>query len=570
MDDKKLIAELEEQQYREKEGYKELLEVFINTPMNLEAYFAVSQKALESLADALVVGKVEVLLDIPSNPILPEGHKEQRELFLHEAGYEEDCYSETYSTTEQGTATYTFYAKKGEVFTEENKKELHHLTLLLYGFGGRARMGQMLQHIITHDIVTGAPNLRTFINHIFELTEKKVICEYDAYFLNTKNFKYVNKIVKYQQGDIVMMKYASKLQAFLEGDEMVARLGGDNYVALIHRERSKDFQEYFSGIEIVIDTEMGTRNVVLGAVAGVYEIKEEVTTSADVMMPISMALQAAKHILHTDIVYYTPELSQKILDGQKVMLDFEECLEKGEYVVYLQPKIRVEDEKVCGAEALARWIHEGQMVSPATFIPALEKDGTICKLDFEILRQVCVLVKKWVSEGKDPGKISVNFSRWHLRNTNLVEDVIKMLDEHGVDPKYIELELTETMDLEEYAMMARCAEQFKKIGIATSIDDFGTGYSSLNLLKNLEVEVLKIDRNFIKEIGNQNEGKKDRVILSSIINMAKAMDMQVLAEGVETTEQKQFLKEANCDMIQGFLYSKPLPVDEFEKMVYTK
>ncbi len=570
MDDKKLIAELEEQQYREKEGYKELLEVFINTPMNLEAYFAVSQRALESLADALVVGKVEVLLDIPSNPILPEGHKEQRELFLHEAGFEEDSYSETYSTTEQGTATYTFYAKKGEVFTENNKKELHHLTLLLYGFGGRARMGQMLQHIITHDIVTGAPNLRTFINHIFELTEKKMICEYDAYFLNTKNFKYVNKIVKYQQGDIVMMKYASKLQEFLEGDEMVARIGGDNYVALIHRERSKDFQEYFSGIEIVIDTDMGTRTVVLGAVAGVYEIKEEVTTSADVMMPMSMALQAAKHILHKDIVYYTPELSQKILDGQKVMLDFEDCLEKGEYVVYLQPKIRVEDEKVCGAEALARWIHEGQMVSPATFIPALEKDGTICKLDFEILRQVCVLIKKWVSEGKDPGKISVNFSRWHLRNTNLVEDVIEMLDEYGVDPKYIELELTETMDLEEYAMMARCAEQFKKIGIATSIDDFGTGYSSLNLLKNLEVEVLKIDRNFIKEIGNQNEGKKDRVILSSIINMAKAMDMQVLAEGVETAEQKQFLKEANCDMIQGFLYSKPLPVDEFEKMVYTK
>ena len=570
MDDKRLMAEFEKQQYREKEGYKELLEVFVNTPMDLEAYFTALQKALESLADALAVGKVEVLLDIPSNPILPVGQAERRVLFQSKDGFGDDSYFETYTTMEQGTATYTFFAKNGQYFAEENKKELHHLTLLLVGFGGRARMGQMLQHIITHDIVTGVPNLRTFIERIFELTEKKAICKYDAYFLNTKNFKYVNKIVKYQQGDIVMMKYASKLMDFIDGDEIVARLGGDNYVALIRRERSEDFQKYISGIEIVIDTEMGMRSIVLGAVAGVYEIKEEVSSSADIMMPISMAMQAAKHILHKDIVYYTPELSQKILDGQKVMLDFDESLEKGEYVVYLQPKIRVEDEQVCGAEALARWIHEGQMISPATFIPALEKDGTICKLDFEILRQVCVIIKRWVSEGKDPGKISVNFSRWHLRNINLVEDVIKMLEEYDVDPKYIELELTETMDLEEYAMMARCAERFKKIGIATSIDDFGTGYSSLNLLKNLEVEVLKIDRDFIKEIGNQNEGKKDRVILSSIINMAKAMDMQVLAEGVETVEQKQFLKEVNCDMIQGFLYSKPLPVDEFEKMVYAK
>ena len=570
MDDKRLVTEYEKQQYREKEGYKELLEVFVNTPMDLEAYFTASQKALESLADALAVGKVEVLLDIPSNPILPVGQAERRVLFQSKDGFGDDSYFETYTTMEQGTATYTFFAKNGQYFTEENKKELHHLTLLLVGFGGRARMGQMLQHIMTHDIVTGVPNLRTFIERIFELTEKKAICKYDAYFLNTKNFKYVNKIVKYQQGDIVMMKYASKLMDFIDGDEIVARLGGDNYVALIRRARSEDFQKYISGIEIVIDTEMGMRSIVLGAVAGVYEIKEEVSSSADIMMPISMAMQAAKHILHKDIVYYTPELSQKILDGQKVMLDFDDSLEKGEYVVYLQPKIRVEDEQVCGAEALARWIHEGQMISPATFIPALEKDGTICKLDFEILRQVCVIIKRWVSEGKDPGKISVNFSRWHLRNINLVEDVIKMLEEYDVDPKYIELELTETMDLEEYAMMARCAERFKKIGIATSIDDFGTGYSSLNLLKNLEVEVLKIDRDFIKEIGNQNEGKKDRVILSSIINMAKAMDMQVLAEGVETVEQKQFLKEVNCDMIQGFLYSKPLPVDEFEKMVYTK
>ncbi|MBR6638456.1 MAG: GGDEF domain-containing protein [Lachnospiraceae bacterium] len=570
MGDKNLLAELEEQQNREKEGYKELLEVYINTPMDLEAYFEVSQKALLGIADALMVGKVEVSLDIPSNPILPAGYKEERALFQSEEGFSQECYSETYSTTEQGIATYTFYSKKGTIFTEENKKELHHMTLLLYGFGGRARMGQLLQHVITHDIATGIPNLSTFIRYAFELNEKNTITDYDAYFLNTKNFKYINRIVKYQQGDVVMMKYASKLRDFLAEGEIVARLGGDNYVALIRRDRSKEFQDYISGIEITIDTERGMKAVVIGAVAGVYEIREPIVTSADIMMPISMALQTAKSILHQDVVYYTKDLSQRILEGQKVVIDFDECLEKGEYVVYLQPKVRIADETICGAEALARWIHEGQMISPATFIPALEKDGTICKLDFEILRQVCVLIKRWVSEGKDPGKISVNFSRWNLRNINLVEDVMKMLNEYDVDPKYIELELTETMELEEYAMMANFAERFKKIGIATSIDDFGTGHSSLSLLKNLEVEVLKIDREFIKEIGNYNENKKDRVILSSVISMAKAMDMQVLAEGVETVEQKQFLKDVDCDMFQGFLFSKPLPVDEFEKMVYAK
>lgn len=570
MGDKKLLAELEEQQNREKEGYKELLEVYINTPMDLEAYFEVSQKALLGIADALMVGKVEVSLDIPSNPILPVGYKEERALFQSEEGFSQECYSETYSTTEQGIATYTFYPKKGTTFTEDNKKELHHLTLLLHGFGGRARMGQLLQYVITHDITTGIPNLSTFIRYAMELNDKNAITDYDAYFFNTKNFKYINRIVKYQQGDVVMARYANMLRDFLVEGEMVARLGGDNYVALVRRDRSKAFQDYIAGIEIIIDTERGKKTVVIGAVAGVYEISEPIVTSADIMMPISMALQVAKSVLHQDVVYYTKDLSQKILEGQKVIIDFDECLEKGEYVVYLQPKIRIADEAVCGAEALARWIHEGQMVSPAEFIPALEKDGTICKLDFEILRQVCVLIKRWVSEGKDPGKISVNFSRWNLRNINLVEDVMKMLNEYDVDPKYIELELTETMELEEYAMMANFAERFKKIGIATSIDDFGTGHSSLSLLKNLEVEVLKIDREFIKEIGNYNENKKDRVILSSVISMAKAMDMQVLAEGVETMEQKQFLKDVDCDMFQGFLFSKPLPVDEFEKLVYTK
>lgn len=569
MDDKKLIAELEEQQYREKEGYKELLEVFINSPMNLEAYFAASQSALKDIAGTLTVGKIEVNLDIPSNNIIPEGQKENRTLFLHENGFEEEgSYIEAYATNENGTATYTFYAKKGEAFTEDNKKELHHLTLLLYGFGGRARMGQLLLRVMTHDIATGVPNLRTFVDFAFELSEAGRVSGYDAYFLNTKNFKYVNKIVKYQQGDVVMMQYAGKLQAFLEADEMVARLGGDNYVVLIKRERSKAFQKYFSGIELMIETETGTRQIVLSAVAGVYEIEGRIDSSSDIMMPISMALQAAKHILHEDIVYYTQELSRQILDGQRVMLDFEKCLENGEYVVYLQPKVRIEDESICGAEALARWIHEGQMISPATFIPPLEKDGTICKLDFEILRQVCVLVKKWVNEGKDPGKISVNFSRWHLRNNNLVEDVMQMLEEYEVDPKYIEIELTETVDSEEYAVMARCAEEFKRYGVATSIDDFGTGYSSLNMLKNLEVEVLKLDRGFIRELGDGNGSEKDKLIITSVINMAKALNMQVLAEGVETKEQKQFLESANCDMVQGFLYSKPLPVDEYEKLAY--
>ena len=555
-------------------AYDHFVGVYTYSELSASGYAEKGQDALSKLTDYLRIARIEFNLTAPPNPMSPEGETHFNILY-HSGKSSENSPSviQEFRTDEGGLVVYSFYCLEGESFDEIERMNIHKISELLFAYGGRARLGDMVSQLIMHDYLTGIPNLKHFLMHIGSVIASGEVQKYDAYYMNVKNFKYVNKIVQsgkgnnYSSGDAVMVQYARRLASFCEGNEMVARLGGDNYVAFILRERSARFREFISDIEISIMTDSGERLISLGVVAGIYEIPADIIQPSSVMMPISIAYQAAKQIHHKPFEYYTEELNRRILDGQKVLVDFMKCLSQGEFVPYFQPKFCVQDDSLCGAEALARWRHKGDLIPPLRFIPALERDGTICRLDFEMLKQTCDYVAKLLEDGRNPVRISVNFSRWNLKNPNLVQDVADVLNNYHVPPKYIEIELTETVDAEEYATLTRIVSEFKKLGVATSIDDFGTGYSSLNLLKDLDVDVLKMDQSFINEIGNENEGFKDRVLFTNVINMANALNMEVIAEGVETLEQKEFLKQSNCDMIQGFLYSKPLPMEEFDAML---
>ena len=242
---------------------------------------------------------------------------------------------------------------------------------------------------------------------------------------------------------------------------------------------------------------------------------------------------------------------------------FPEALEKEEFLVYYQPKVYLKDYSLAGAEALCRWYHDDELISPGSFIPVLERSKAICALDFYMLDHVCQDIRRWLDEGRDVVNVSVNLSRCHFGNRNLLNDILNVIDKHNVPHQYIELELTETAIDVNFEDLKELVFGLQNHGISVAVDDFGTGYSSLNLVRELPWDVLKIDKSFLEE--NKDAPEQNRVMLKHIIAMSQEMGISSIVEGVETIEQAKMLKENNCLMAQGFYFDKPLPKDVFEE-----
>lgn len=548
--------------------FEAFFDTLLDVPVNIKMCFDAVGRAIAFLEKDIPIGRVDVKIYASPNRMQPEGERIKK--ILYQKGDKERRASLhfAFKSEEGGRTAFDIYAPSGYTYSEEEKRNLEFMVKQLFVFIGRARAGSLFERTLSEDGLTGIPNLTTFYAHGSRLIAKRKLFRYDALYFNVRNFKYINKRVNYQGGDNVMIQYAHAVCGFLIEDEMIARLGGDNYVALIRRDRTRDFLKYLQDIMVEVETSAGTQEINLGAVCGIYEIEEHVRKMGDVVTAISTAMQAAKQVYKKEYVYYTPELSERILYEKKVAQEFVENMADGKFITYLQPKFDLKDKSICGAEALARWKYQGQVVNPEWFIPMLEKDGAVCMLDFEILRQACSLISNWKKRGKKPIRISVNLSSWNLHSKNLVRDIMDILKEYDVEPEYIEIELTETMDYAEYSIMAELYKELRKQGITTTMDNFGLGYSSLSMLKDLEVDVLKLDKEIIADIEDDEEGYKNRVMIRNIIDMAKKMNMKVLAEGVETTRQRDFLIEADCDIAQGFLYAKPLRIEEFERRVF--
>lgn len=549
--------------------FEAFFDTLLEAPVNTKMCFDSIGRAIAFLEKDIPIGRVDVKIYASQNAMQPEG--ERIKAVLYQKGKKERRASLhfAFKTEVGGRTAFDIYAPLEYIYSEEEKRNLEFMAKQLFVFIGRARAAALFDRALSEDGLTGIPNLTAFYTHGSRLITKGKLFRYDALYFNVRNFKYINKRVDYQGGDNVMIQYAHAVCGFLIEDEMIARLGGDNYVALIRRDRTKDFLKYLQDITVEVDTSAGVQEINLSAVCGIYEIEEHIKKMGDVMDAISTAMQAAKQVYKKEYVYYTPELSKRILYEKKVAQEFVENMADGKFITYLQPKMNLKDNTVYGAEALARWKYQGQVVKPEWFIPMLEKDGAVCMLDFEILRQACSIIKNWKIRGKKPVRISVNLSNWNLHSKTLVEDILDILGEYKVEPEYIEIELTETTDYREYSIMAELYRELKRYGITTSMDNFGLGFSSLSMLKDLDVDVLKLDKAIIADIEDDKEGYKNQVMIRNIIDMAKKMNMKVLAEGVETTRQRDFLIKADCDIAQGVLYAKPLRIEEFERRIYT-
>jgi EAL domain-containing protein (putative c-di-GMP-specific phosphodiesterase class I) len=248
--------------------------------------------------------------------------------------------------------------------------------------------------------------------------------------------------------------------------------------------------------------------------------------------------------------------------------DMEKALENHEFQVYLQPKYSTKAEKLSAAEALVRWTHPVLgFISPGKFIPIFERNGFILQLDDYMLTEVSRLQSQWISQGKSLVPISVNVSRAHFAEENLAEHICSIVDKYKVPHEFIELELTESAFFDDKAVLLTTVRKLKSFGFKVSMDDFGAGYSSLNSLKELPLDIIKLDAEFFRSV---DDVSRSNLIVGETIALAKKLGMEIVAEGIETREQVDFLAEQNCDLIQGFYFSKPLPVSEFEERAYSK
>jgi len=518
--------------------------------------------AFSEVAEKYGIGMLKSLFYVA--PTFSTRHGENREDVLFRSRGEvqpEPAHSKTYHTGEKGTATFYLYRLSGEPeFTDNQKDELAAYLDMLFTALGRFRMINAVKQMGHTDFLTGLPNTGGFLSYVDEVIGSGEIQKYNTFYFNLAHFSLVNKRFGTKETDRIIQRYSVAMLHELQEGECLGRLGGDNFVALIKRERTSQFLNLLAGVSTYGILGSQEIPVTISAVAGVVENTEQVKHCGILMEDSGMALNVAKHILKRPYAFASQEMKTKLYKEKQYISRFSEALQKREFKAYYQPKVQTDDYSIVGSEALVRWECDGRLIPPGEFIPVFERNGMICDLDFYMIEQVCIDIKRWLEMGINPGRVSMNLSRKHLSNPNLAEDIMRILGKYEMESRYVEIELTETVDEEESEQLAQFMNRMKENDIFMSIDDFGTGYSSLNLLRTFPVDVLKIDKIFIQTLE-----ENDRIVLSNIIRMATELHMSVVAEGVETWAQMECLKQMNCKVVQGFLFDKPMPREELEK-----
>ncbi|MGN0674595.1 MAG: putative bifunctional diguanylate cyclase/phosphodiesterase, partial [Oscillospiraceae bacterium] len=495
-------------------------------------------------------------------------HEEQNDgnktvLFSKGEADPERCFTAREVTGGGNIAVYQFLQRYGDSgWTDEEYSKLPVLEKSLFTFNGRSRVMNMVDRLVFYDGDMNIYNLRFFMKTVGTFIEAGQIGNYGACYFNFKRFSVINQNIGRERGNIVMKKFVSQLQEQLTDSEFVCRIGGDNFVVLFKKEHLDIITGYLSGTGIVYDEDNNER-VFVSAYAGYYMIPDGCRNPSEIMDSMSIAVNTARNVLKANCVFFDEELKSNRNEIKMIESVFSDAVEKEEFHVYYQPKVHLKDYTLHGAEALCRWFRNGKMIPPYKFIPGLEQSKSICVLDFYMLEHTCRDIRRWLDEGRPAVRVSVNFSRRHLGDMDLLEHIISCIDKYNVPHQYIEIELTETTTDVNFSDLKKIVVGLSEAGISTSIDDFGIGYSSLNLIKELPWNVLKIDKSFLPD--ENDSGSQKYVMLKHIIALAQDIGLECIAEGIESAEQVRLLKENNCFLAQGFYFDKPIPVEEFEK-----
>lgn len=543
--------------------YSEALENFIIKAERISYFLDANMSdALSDICHVLRIAEVSAIFyDTPGHEHRNEGNKAV--FFTDGEADSQRNFTAREITGGGNVVIYRILQKAGDAdWSDEERSKLSVVEKVLFTFNGRSRVMQMVEHLLFFDEEMGIHNLRFFMKTVGSYIAAGNIDRYGACYFNLKRFSVVNQSIGRDRGTVVMKKFITLLGEKLQDGEYVCRIGGDNFVVLFKKEHLDIVTEHLNGTGVIYNEEKSER-IFISAYAGYYMMSVECRKPSEIMDNLSIAISTAKNILKTGCVFFDENLKKNRNEIKLVESNFAEAVEKEEFRIYYQPKVYLKDYTLHGAEALCRWFKNGIMIPPDRFIPALEQSKAICVLDFYMLEHTCRDIRRWLDEGRPVVKVSVNFSRRHLGDMDLLEHIISCIDKYNVPHKYIEIELTETTTDVNFSDLKKIVFGLREAGISTSIDDFGIGYSSLNLIKELPWNVLKIDKSFLPYEDDSNSQKY--VMLKHIIALAQDIGLECIVEGVESSEQVRLLKENNCFLAQGFYFDKPMPVEKFER-----
>lgn len=529
-----------------------------------EIYFSPRYKEMLGYKDDELINDLASFTD----NIHPEDRKhllEFVEIFIES----EDIYYEQHFKMRTKLGRYIPIMARAKKLLDEDNKPVR-LTGTHVDMTEITKAQEKLKFQAEHDSLTGLPNRTLFldrlnqsIKHAQRHKEKVAVL-----FMDLDHFKEVNDSLGHDVGDELLKRVSNLVQDVIRVNDTVARIGGDEFTVMIERFENEDIITDIT--QKIMHTlkaphQFKEHSFYTSFSIGVAIYPDDGHNAEELLKNSDTAMYKAKSTGRNKYQFYTDDMTQKAL--QRVILEasLRQAILKDEFEVYYQPQVDGRDNKIIGMEALIRWNHpQNGLTSPVKFIPIAEDTGIIVDIDNWVMRNVMQQTSKWHSEGFSIGRLSINISIAFLNNKYFMSKVKNNLEKTGCKPEWLEFEVTESQIMQDTVQSIKLLKELSGMGIKISIDDFGTGYSSLSYLKELPIDKLKIDQSFIRDIMIDED---DKEIVRTIIAMAKNLHMSVIAEGVETEEQKNFLVENGCNEIQGYFYYKPIPVEKINKHI---
>ena len=496
----------------------------------------------------------------------------------HDAGFYKQLW-ETLLSGEDYRGVIINRKKDGTIYYEEktisplrdDKGDISNFVATGKDITERIQTQEKLHHLAHHDVLTGLPNRTLFIDRLTQglLHARRHGYALAVMFLDMDRFKVINDSLGHDTGDQLLQEFGKRLVACVRSSDTVARLGGDEFTILL--EDMADPDDVATVADKVINTlstpfVLDGRELFMTTSIGVSVFPGDGDDVRSMLKNADTAMYRAKELGRNNYQFYSADMSNRAMERLAMENHLRRALEKNEFVVYYQPKMDYRSGKIVGAEALIRWQHPEQgLVSPAEFIPLLEETGLIVEVGEWVLKTAIAQSVAWKKTGLPDICMSVNLSARQLVQAGLVDAVSDIFSEYDLQPGDLELELTESMIMNNAEKTIEILNSISQLGVSFAVDDFGTGYSSLAYLKRFPIQMIKIDRAFIKDIVTEPE---DRSIVNAIIAMSHSLDIDILAEGVETEQQAMLLEQYGCYYMQGFLFSKPLPAEEFAELLH--
>ena len=446
---------------------------------------------------------------------------------------------------------------------------------VMVDIGARKEMEARLAHLASHDALTGLPNRVLLLDRLGQaLTRaarhRRAVA---VLFLDLDRFKFVNDSFGHSMGDQLLKAVAQRLSSCVRTGDTAARLGGDEFVAVLedmaHAQDAtpiaQKILDQFTQPFRVEDSEAGTQEFYFTASIGISLYPGDGEDNHTLLKNADVAMYRAKEQGGNSYQFFTPEMNARTRKRLSLEGTLHRALEQEQFVLHYQPQVDRQTGKIDAVEALLRWNHPEQgLIPPAEFIPALEETGLIVPVGEWVLRTACLQRRAWRDAGLSSLRVGVNLSVRQLRHGRFVDSVVRTLADTGMEPSHLELEITESMVMQQIEEVIEMLRALSALGIGLAMDDFGTGYSSLSYLKRLPLGSIKIDKSFVRDITTDQD---DAAIVAATIAMAHSLRLKVVAEGVETREQLDFLREHGCDAMQGYFFSKPLPAEGIPRLL---